>query len=168
MADSKRLRILKALCDHIEDTVVPGGDYQHDLTGRVSRGRSYFGDETPLPWVNVIEAPETDRDPFEAGQGLAQKDQWVLLINGWVDDDHAAPTDPAHNLMADVKMALGILLDPGSPHDRNPLYMLGGLIEDFRVEPGTVRPPDELSSRAYFYLRVVVGVAERLDDPYAD
>lgn len=170
MADSKRLRILKTLTTYLDSTIRTGSGrpYQHDLQGRVTRGRSYFGDEQSLPHINILESPDGDQDPVEAGQGIAQKSQWILLINGWVDDNPIAPTDPAHNLMADVKMALGQLLLPGSPHDRNPNYLLGGLVTDLLVEPGIVRPPDELSARAYFYLRVVVGVAERLDDPYAD
>jgi hypothetical protein len=45
--------------------------------------------------------------------------------------------------------------------------MLGGAIDGLRIEPGTVRPPDETSARSYFYLRVVVDVAESLEDPYA-
>lgn len=165
MADSKRLKILKALTAIIETVTVDNG-YQHDLEGRVSRGRVYFGRETPLPWVSILEGVNPDTAPSRAGANAVQRDSWVLLINGWAEDDPDHPSDPAHNLMADVKKALSTILDIGPDRDPNPDYMLGGLLADFAIEPGVVRPPDELSERAYFYLRVVVGVSEKLADPY--
>jgi hypothetical protein len=167
VADSKRLQILKALTAHLEGIQHING-YQNDLDGRVYRGRAVFGAETPLPCVTIVEALNPDRNPLEAGDGLAQKDFWILLIQGWAEsgsDEH--PTDEAHNLMADVKKALGKIMDSGSPHNPNPSYMLGGIIEGFRTEPGTVRPPDENSARSYFYLRAVVEVVETLEDPFA-
>ena len=171
MADSKRLRILKALTTQIKK-VKPSNGYTYDLSASVSRGRPYFGRETPLPWVSILESLDPDSEPFRAGQNISQKDLWVLLINGWVEEDPEAsinnPTDPAHNLMAEVKKALASIMNPGTPNNRNPDYLLGDLIEGFRMEAGTVRPPDELSAKAYFYLRVGVEVAETLTDPFAD
>lgn len=172
MTDPKRLVILKALTAHLA-AINPGNGFQHDLTGRVFRGRSGFSSETPLPCLSILEAYNPDRSPLDAGAGLSQKDQWVLLVSGWTDYDgddtlgQEPSVDAAHRLMADVKKALGSILDPGpTPHNPNPSYMLGDVIEGLRVEPGTVRPPDETSNRSYFYLRIVVEVAERLDDPY--
>lgn len=166
MADSKRLTILKQLTTFLEGVTVAAG-YEHDLAGRVSRGLLRFSDETPLPWVNIIENLNPDRDPLETDQRLVQRDQWVLLLNGWVytDEDDIYPTDKAHALLADVKKRLASIISPGLPHNPNPDYMLGGNIEGFRIEPGVVRPPDESSTAAYFYLRVVVEVVEHLDDP---
>lgn len=164
MADSKRLTILKRLTAHLE-TITTANGYQHDLQGSVYRGRSVFGDDTPLPCLSIVEALNPDREPRIAGSGITQNEDWVLPIQGWVDDDADNPTDPAHNLMADVKKALGLLIKDTYP-EPNPAYMLGGIVSSVRIEPGTVRPPDESSARAYFYLRVVVGVTEELDDPY--
>lgn len=171
MSDSKRLVILKALTAHLA-AITPANGYQHDLTARVYRGRAGFSAETLLPCLSILEAYNPDRNPLEAGDSLFQKDQWILLVSGWTDYDgddtlgEEPSTDAAHRLMADVKKALGKIIDPGEPHNRNSSYMLGGVIEGLRVEPGTVRPPDETSARSYFYLRIVVEVAERLDDPY--
>lgn len=166
MADSKRLQVLKALTAHLETITLENG-YQHALAGRVYRGRAVFGAETPLPCVSILEALNPDRNPREAGAGIQTLDSWILLIQGWTEDGaEASPTDPAHNLMADVKKALGQLMRDGSPTNPNPSYMLGGMIEGLRVEPGTVRPPDENSARSYFYLRAVVEIAESLEDPY--
>jgi hypothetical protein len=167
VADSKRLVILKALTAHLQG-ITPANGYQHDLSASVYRGRAVFSAETPLPCINIVEALNPDREPSRTSGRLCQKDDWVLLVQGWTDaeDDGEAPTDPAHLLMADVKKRLGVLLKPDGPYNANADHLLGGLVEDILVEPGTVRAPDETSSRAYFYLRVVVGVTEYLDDPY--
>jgi hypothetical protein len=90
----------------------------------------------------------------------------VLLIQGWVEDDHENPTDPAHLLMADVKKRLALAMQTDLSHIPNPLYMLGGKVVGVYVEPGTVRPADENSVRAFFFLRIVLQVVEHLDDPY--
>ena len=62
MADPMRLVILKALCAHIEAQVRISNGFQHDLQGRVFRGRSVFGQDDPLPMVSVLEAPRPDQD----------------------------------------------------------------------------------------------------------
>lgn len=166
MADSKRLHVLKQLTVFLEG-ITPANDYDHDLSGRVSRGLAFISMETPLPWLNIVESLNPDRNPLEAGPGLEQRDDWVLLIQGWVEtqDEDIYPTDKAHALMADVKRRLSRILDPGQPYARNNEHLLGGAIEGFLCEPGVVRPPDETSSTAYFYLRVVVKLVEHLDDP---
>lgn len=166
MADSKRLHVLKRLTTFLEGVTVANG-YDHDLTARVSRGLNFVSTETELPWVNILENLNPDRNPLETDQGLQQRDDWILLIQGWVetDEDDIYPTDKAHALMADVKRRLSRIIDPGEPNNRNPDYFLGGDIEGFLCEPGVVRPPDEISSTAYFYLRVVVKLVEHLDDP---
>ena len=164
MTDSKRLTILKALTAHLQG-ITPANGYQHDLSTAVHRGRVAFGNDTALPCVNILEPLNPDREPRIADAVLVQKDDWVLLIQGWVDDDESNPTDPAHLLMADVKKRLALLMiDP--LRDPNPAYMLGGKVANVFIEPGTVRPPDENSARAYFYLRIVLSVVEHLDDPY--
>jgi hypothetical protein len=166
MADSKRLHILKLMTAFLEQITVANG-YEHDLTARVSRGLNFVSAETPLPWVNIIENLNPDRDPLEVGESLQQQDDWILLVQGWVetDEEDLYPTDKAHALMADVKRRLSRIIDPGSPQERNPEFMLGDVIEGFVCEPGVVRPADETSSTAFFYLRVVVKLVEHLDDP---
>lgn len=165
MIDSKRLTILKALSAWLEGITVANG-YQHDLTGAVYRGRVTFGDEASVPLVNILEPLNPDRDPVVTDGGALQKERWVLLLQGLVDDDIDNPTDPAHHLMADVKKRLAVLLDENYPNT-NPDYMLGGKIDDLWIEPGTVRPPDEVTPKAHFYLRIAVGLHENMHDPYA-
>lgn len=167
MADSKRLLILKAITEHLK-AITPDNGYQHDLSAGVYRGRATFGAETPLPCVNILEPLNPDREPSITSGRLVQKDEWTLLIQGWVDgdDEGESPTDPAHLLLADVKKRLAVALIDSGPHNANPEYLFGDLVAGMRIEPGTVRPADENSARAYFYLRVVVDVVEHLDDPY--
>ena len=155
MADTKRLQVLKALTTLLE--TVPGVQL-------VSRGRTTFGDRDPLPRVTIVEALNPDREMQPAGDRPQQMDGWVLLLLGHAPDDRDHPTDPAHNLMGEVKKVLARIADraPG-----NSDYMLGGLVTRIDIEPGTVRPPDDLSMLAYFYLRVRLTVVERLFDPFS-
>lgn len=44
---------------------------------------------------------------------------------------------------------------------------MGGLVTDLRISHGVVRPPDEVSGKAYFWLRLTLVVVENLLDPYA-
>jgi hypothetical protein len=163
VADPKRLVILKALCAHIEAQVRVSNGFQHDLQGRVFRGRSVFGQDDPLPMVSVLEAPRPDQDLVTAKNGM-QLDDWPLYFQGWAQDDPSNPTDPAYRLAADVKQALAMLIDRRP--ESAPYYLLGDLILDLTIGPGTVRPPDQLSSWAYFYLPVTVKLKESLTDPY--
>ena len=154
MADTKRLQILKALTTLLE--TVPG-------VMEVSRGRMNFGVGGQLPRIAIAEALNPDREMAPASDRPQQKDGWVLLLIGHALDDRDNPTDPAHNLMGEVKKVLGRIADRQSGAD----YMLGGLVVGIDIEPGTVRPPDEASALAYFYLRVRLTVVERLFDPFS-
>lgn len=160
--DSKRLAILKRLTEHLE-TITKDNGYDHDLDGRVLRGHLVIGDRE-VPLVSVLESFNPDREPSEAGGHIErqQKDHWILLIQGWAQDDADNPTDPAHGLMADVKKCLSRIID-----QRDPAHLLGGLVIDARIEPGVVRPPDETSAKAFFWLRMQLDVTEWLRDPYS-
>lgn len=163
MADPKRLVVLKALCAHIEAQVRISNGFQHDLQGRVFRGRSAFGQDDPLPMVSVLEAPRPGQNLVTAKNGV-QLDEWPLYFQGWAQDDPNNPTDPAYRLAADVKQALAMLIDRRP--ESAPYYLLGDLVLDLTISPGTVRPPDQVSSWAYFYLPVTVKLKESLTDPY--
>ena len=171
--DSKRLATLKALTAYLESEVVAGPDYNNTLADKVYRGRTVFDDDDPLPCVSILDNLNPDRFPRAAGKEDGEAGEaasrWVLLIQGWVEDDKKNPTDPAENLMADVKKALAKL-----DHDPNPMsnepqsgsYLLGGLIDGLDIEPGTVRPPDQNSAKAYFWMRVVLKYTENVRDPF--
>ncbi len=161
MADSKRLAVAKAITALLETEVAVANGYQHDLAGKVHRGRLTWSIREALPRVALVETLNPDREPIRAGWQPTQKDSLILLVQGHAEDDPEHPTDPAHLLMADVKRALARIMLTTSPY-----FRLGGLIADFNMEPGIVRPPDELSSVAYFYLRVRLEIVEYLADPY--
>lgn len=170
MADSKRLAIAKALTDHLSNTVTTANGYKFDLTGNVYRGRKKFGTETLLPAIAVLENFNPDREPSEVGGFTNRQTKYTLifLLNGWAEDrpefdSENHPADAVYELMADVKKALGILVDHGKYEQGG---VLEGLVEDIKFEPGVVRPADETSERAYFWLRVQLEVTEKVQDPY--
>jgi hypothetical protein len=175
MADTKRLLMLKALTTHLETEVSIANGYNNDLAGKVFRGRMYYSEKMPLPSVSILDALNPDRFPRKAGEqdkaaSASQHEGYVLLVQGWVEDDELNPTDPAHVLMGDVKKALAKINKGGHPLrplDQHAAYLLGGLVTRIDIEPGTVRPPDELSAKAFFWLRVAVGFAEDLNDPFS-
>jgi hypothetical protein len=172
MSDSKRLATLKALTAHLEAEITVANGYKHDLAGAVFRGRAKFDDDDPLPMISILESPNPDRFPNRAGEHdnirVDQRDNWTLLLQGWAKDDKLNPTDPAYDLMADVKKALALLVKERPEYGTgvHPNYRLGGLILGLEYEPGTVRPPDEQSTKAFFWMRVILHFSEDFNDPY--
>lgn len=172
----KRLQLKIALTEWLEGITVENG-YLHDLsrgedeTGpqRVFRGRDRFGETDPLPCVAIIEPLNPDRDIDEAGTGRMVNEDFILMIQGWAAPDQSSlhTTDAADFLLADLKKRVGELIGNDlSPQEAQEHHNLYGLAIDVRVEPGTVRPPDQFSALAYCYFRVAFGFAEMIDDPY--
>ncbi len=177
MADSKRLTTLKSLCEFLMGEIQEANGYKHSLDPQrgVQRGRIEYTNADPLPGVSVLEDIDPDRFPRRAaGQDgtLApiEVTEWTLLVQGWVKDDLENPTDPAYELMADVRKALAKIsreVDPTDGVEDPTVYRLGGLIAGLSMEPGVVRPPAEgVSSKAFFWMRVTLKFTEDLNDPY--
>jgi hypothetical protein len=166
MADSQRLKILKALTSHLEQ-VTTGTGYNYTLTNQVFRGRAGYGDETDMPWVGIFELrPE---EVYMAGETFS-KDDWFIGVQGWVPADEKHPTDPAHALMQDVKKRLARVIAGGSPHNRNPDYMLPDetgrpMVSRFQMDGGMTFVAKENPSNAAFALRLTVTIAEDLENP---
>jgi hypothetical protein len=163
--DSVRLGILKQLSAYIATEVTPANGYAFDLTAAVFRGRVLFGSEDPVPMVSILEGMMPDANPLTAGFGEEdQTDKWTLIIQGWVQDDDVNPTDPAHQLMASVKQALGKLRKQS-----NNLGLKGtpfAFVAEFVIGPGVVRPADQLSAKAYFWQRITLQIIEEVDSPF--
>ena len=157
-----RLRILKAMQAALEE-ITPANGYASDLTGAVFRGRNVFGDTDPIPLVSILEAPDPINPLASPKDSGDQKGNWAMLIQGFVEDDPFNPTDPAHVLMADVKKRL--VQERVRDRQRNILGM-GGSLTDLKISPGVVRPADDISAKAYFWLRVTLTMVENLQDPY--
>ena len=127
------------------------------------RGRIKYDDGDKLPFASILEAPI----PLEVVQSRGDNDKstggWELLIQGFVDDDKRHPTDPAHHLMAEVKAVL--VKDKRADRAKNMLGMRGRVFEMY-IGQGAVRPPDEASDKAFFWLTLTLNMAEDLADPY--
>lgn len=162
MSDPFRLRVLKALTAALEE-IKPCNGYQHDLTGKVFRGRIIFGDDDPVPMVSVLEAIEEKAAMQPPPEGHQQKESWELLVQGFLDEDRDNPTDPAYSLLADVKRRLIEVRNQKRTYN---ILGMGESVIDLRIGPGVVRPPDEVSSKAYFWLRVTLDLVENLNAPY--
>lgn len=162
MADSFRLRILKALTEALEEIDGTNG-YTYNLVGKVFRGRDTFGNSDPIPMLSILEAIEEKAQVPAPQSGSVSTGPWELLIQGFVEDDIIHPSDPAHNLMAEVKRRL--IQERVRERQYNILGM-GGKITELRISHGVVRPPDEVSAKAYFWLRLTLVVVENLQDPY--
>jgi hypothetical protein len=169
MADEAiALRVLKALTAALEE-VTPSNGYTVDLQGRVFRGRNRFGPSDPVPMICVLEAPiplEQIPPPTDSSESSGG---WELVIQGFVKDDKANPTDPAHAALADVKRRLA-LERRKSLWDRpeQGMFGLGRFVHKMYIGRGVVRPPDEVSEKAYFWLQVTLDIVEDLADPYED
>lgn len=163
-SDPVLLRAQKALSDALEQITVANG-YRHDLASSVFRGRDVFGKDDPLPAVAILEDPEF-RQQSNAGTGGDSFGEYPLFIQGWVRDDKENPTDPAHVLMADVKIRLGLLRAEDSGREERNLLGMNGSVSDLVIGRGVVRPPDQLSSQAYFWLPLTIVIAESMTRPY--
>lgn len=186
-----KLRILKGLTDALKEITVANG-YETDLAdlvtyedpmadplveidreGSVFRGRAWFGDSDSLPMVSVLEgvspADEVAEPPIETA---TSETDWPILIQGFVNDDPVNPTDPAYVLLADVRRRLAIekkrklfAADKSSNHDVFGLG-LGSRLLIQSIGSGVVRPADDVSSKAYFWLTLVLRIVDKAENPY--
>lgn len=163
----KRLEILKRLTGLL-DTINIDNGYTFNLTGNTWRGRGGFGDNDEVPMLALLESPRADVGQFAGAAELARQEDWVILIQGWGADDLLHPTDPAYYLAADVEKCLSNIMMLGeNGRPKNPaIYRLGNLIAGLELSPPVVRPPDEYSSKAYFYMPVRLKITTNLADPY--
>ena len=163
MADPFRLRVLKALSASLEE-VNPTNGYQHDMRNRVFRGRIIYGPKDPLPMISILEAPIPLETLIARGAQHSSAGPWELLVQGFVKDDFQHPSDPAHHLMAEVKAQL--TKEKRRDRGHNALGM-SGRVAEMLIGQGSVRPPDEATDKAFFWLTVTLVVGEDLSDPYA-
>lgn len=166
LTDPIKLHIQKQLCAALEEITVANG-YATDLEGRVYRGRLYFGDETPLPFLSVLEVPiPLDQLPSPRDAQM-QFGQWELIIQGFVVDDRDNPTDPAHIVLADVKKRLAREQAKANWHrPEDGILGLGRVVDKLYIGVGVVRPPDDISATAYFWLQIALDIAENFAEPY--
>lgn len=176
---SKKLAILRRLTTHLEGinpswTDLPpemeGVTCPYDLSSSVYRGRLEFGEEVPVPFIALLEAPR-QIDPLGAGLGLTQNEDWGLLIQGFAKDDKKNPLDPAYDMLAWTQMRLARITAENSNGMRGGKYpnewRLGGMAAEIRYQIPIVRPgKDNVSGTAYFYLPISVGTVTELTMPF--
>lgn len=151
MTISPKLEILKALTAKLEE-INPSNGFENDLTGAVFRGRIMFGEDDPLPMVSILEPPEEEPWTSTSGNCSATGD-WVLVLQGFTHDDFDNPTDPAYVLLEEVQIKLR---EAKSMDGGFNILGHGQYITGMDIGPGIVRPPDDPSSRAYFWLTVKI------------
>jgi hypothetical protein len=137
VADSKRLKTLKRLTDYLATEIKVSRGYKHDLDAtRVIRGRFLIDDDDPIPMVSILDNINPDREPLIAGAESNRPqalENWILLLQGWTNDDKDFPCDNAYELMADVKKALARIGHPRTQYQEPLVYYLGGLIRNRAV-----------------------------------
>lgn len=164
-----RLEVLKRLTAELEKITTANG-FQHDLEGKVFRGRNMFGEKDPVPMVSILEVPLPEDQIEPAADSTTYDGPWELVVQGFTRDDKDNPTDNAHYLLADVRRRLAEmkkeerhhnLLGPwtGRARQASPIINL-------RIGPGVVRPPDEVSYYAYFWLTIHLHVVDDLTAPF--
>jgi hypothetical protein len=159
-----RLQVLRALTAVLE-SITPENGYTYDLSGSVFRGRIIFGESDPLPMVSILEPP-IPPDPIQTPlSGTEQILTWDLLIQGFVKDDSKNPTDPAHFMLADIRQAL--VRERERAQDSG-IFGLNARVRNLDFGSPVIRPSDDISSKAYFYLPIFLSVVESLSDPYLD
>lgn len=168
-----RLEIMKRLSDILRE-ITPGNGYVLDFSGaedgdtnKVFRGRAIFGEGDPLPMLSILESPiPLDQLPAPPDSGY-NSGGWELMIQGFVEDDKQNPTDPAHVALADVKKRLAIESKKVSSMipENGPLGLLD-YVTKIGIGTGVVRPPDEVSAKAYFWLLIVLDIVEDVTEPY--
>lgn len=175
MADPFRLRVLKALTEHLK-RITPSNGFNSDLSDftakdgytspRVIRGRDNFGSNDELPFVSILEDFRPDEQKL-GGPGATQAaGEWRLLIQGFVKDDPHNPTDPAYVLSADVMKALAELLE--SKYDILGTGNVMPCVTKITFKQPVVRPADgEVSDTSFFFITLNLYLAENLKNPFA-
>ncbi|MEG3175870.1 hypothetical protein U1872_06480 [Sphingomonas sp. RB3P16] len=179
-----KLAVLYRLTEIIK-AVTPANGFVSDLADftdgegvameRVFRGRAWFGADDPLPMISVLEgtAPGDDtasEPPMINTQGTDYN--WTLLVQGFVEDAPLHPTDPAYLLLADVRRKLVAERARKLPNDPTTPDVLGlgtgkNRVTEIHVGPGVVRPADDVSGKAYFWLTITLRIFDYAADPYA-
>lgn len=163
---STRKTIKTRLAEQLQTITVDNG-YDHNVTVFRGRIKMDINDLALMPALSILEAPENSEVDL-SGAGSQQSEVWKLLITGWAVPDVMNPTDPADDLLGDVKRCLSAIRAALKPHERagNTAWMLGGAISKLEIGGGICRPPDNLYSDAsYFLLPLKIHYVDDTENP---
>jgi hypothetical protein len=132
----------------------------------------WFGDNDPLPMISVLEGVDPADEVAEppAVNTVAAEYDWPLIIQGFVNDDPAHPTDPAYKLLADVRRRLIAERKRKTTTTIRTRSVSGtgkNCVTGLRVGAGVVRPADDVSAKAWFWLTLTPRIIENAEDPTA-
>jgi len=164
-----RLRVLKALSDVLEEVTFTYDGKFYAMVDKVFRGRNRFGPSDPIPLISVLEAPIPLDHIGAPADATVLAPGWELVVQGFAPDDPENPTDPGHVFLAMVMKRLAeerAKANWDSPEEG--IFGLGRFVTSMYIGTGVVRPPDEVSEKAYFWLSITLDLAEDLADPYGD
>lgn len=158
-----RVRVLDALAAEIATIRDADGYWNNLFPVNVTWGRAIFGDRDPHPMISILEVPVPLDQKRTPPDGPYSSGPWELLVQGFAEDDKFFPTRTAHRLMSDVKRKLAIARRKTADYD---LLGMRGQVTGLTIGAGVVRPPDEVSASAYFWLNLTLDLVEDLTDPY--
>lgn len=168
--DPRRLRLLKAVTTSFEGISKDNGfkldirppDSPHET--HVFRGRAEFGENDPVPMISILETPIPPEQQRTPEGGSSDDVRLELVVQGFSLDDKINPTDAAHHLLAAAQQALAL-----EKKKENMGQSFGfKWVRRIEIGPGTVRPPDEISAHAYFWMTLAIVYVDDLENPYDD
>lgn len=163
--------ILQETLTEVFKTIKVANGYETDLADNaIFRGRVKFGQDDPIPSLTMFEPPVNEDVPFFAGRntttGKERLTNYSLIVQGFIKDGDPHPTDPAYVFSADVTKALATARSRTGPNKRSPdPFGHGEIINKVTIFPPIVRPSDDISASAYFWMLVTFELAEDMTDP---
>lgn len=144
---------------------VTNGYLTNLASSSIFRGRITFGENDPLPMVAFIEPPVPHDILPVPLLSEGRLGQWDIMIQGFVEDDPHNPTDPAYVLVSDVIKCLARHKTSNQGRNLLGFGQRANTVEDIVIGDEKVRPSDDISAKAYFWLPISLKVAEDLANP---
>lgn len=165
-AEPFRLKVVKAMSVALKQ-ITPANGFHYDMSDhpsgqtKVFRGRAIFGQDTEPPFITILEDPKLEDGHMASRAGKSFTYDLDLMIQGFVERSMDNPTDRAYFLMDDVRRRLTILREDENHPDR--VFRFGSklnTVTGLEFNRGLVRPADEMSDTAYFWMQCCLSVVE--------
>lgn len=162
-----RLKILEELRSLLEEITVANGCI-HDLEDAVFIGRGLFGESDPLPMISILEQAIQPGIVAESSNNPQVSTTLNLVVQGFTIDEKGKghETAPAYRLMAEVKQKIAEHMVEQKRSSQRNFLGLGPKITEFKMSAGVVRPADEISNKAFFWLDLAIQFVDNACNPY--